>query len=75
MSIVYDCIRIVRRVIIHHKVLPLAIEDILFWMFSGFVIFHVMFMVNDGIIRSFSIGGFTNAFVLLSINIVSLVLI
>lgn len=36
----------------------MAIEDILFWMFSGFVIFHVTFMVNNGIIRSFSIGGF-----------------
>lgn len=27
-------------------------------MCSGFVIFHVTFLINDGIIRSFSIAGF-----------------
>ena len=58
LSVVYDVIRIFRRVIIHHKVPVLVAEDILFWMASGFVIFHVTFMVNNGIIRSFSIVGF-----------------
>ena len=58
LSIVYDILRIFRRVIIHRKVTILAIEDILFWMVSGFAMFHVIFMVNDGIIRSFALLAF-----------------
>lgn len=58
LSIGYDVLRIFRRVIIHRKVATLAIEDILFWMVSGFVMFHVIFMVNNGIIRSFALIAF-----------------
>lgn len=58
LSIIYDGLRILRRVFIHRKVTMLAIEDIIFWMMSGFVMFHVIFMVNDGIIRSFALMGF-----------------
>jgi len=58
LSIVYDGLRIFRRVIIHRKVAWLAVEDILFWMICGFAMFHVIFMVNDGIIRSFALIAF-----------------
>lgn len=58
LSIGYDILRIFRRVVIHRKVATLAIEDILFWMISGFAMFHVIFMVNDGIIRSFALMAF-----------------
>lgn len=44
--------------VIHRKVYVMAAEDILFWMMCGFFIFHVTFMVNDGIVRAFSVGGF-----------------
>lgn len=54
----YDCLRILRRVFIHRKILMLAVEDIIFWMLSGFAMFHVIFLVNDGIIRSFALLGF-----------------
>jgi len=58
LSIAYDALRIFRRVIIHRKVALLAAEDILFWMICGFAMFHVIFMVNDGIIRSFALVAF-----------------
>ena len=58
LSIVYDVLRIFRRVIIHRKIALLAAEDILFWMICGFAMFHVIFMVNDGIIRSFALIAF-----------------
>ena len=58
LSIAYDALRILRRVIIHRKVAMLATEDILFWMICGFAMFHVIFMVNDGIIRSFALMAF-----------------
>ena len=58
LSIAYDVLRIFRRVIIHRKIALLAAEDILFWMICGFAMFHVIFMVNDGIIRSFALIAF-----------------
>lgn len=58
LSIFYDGLRILRRVFIHKKITMLAIEDIIFWMISGFIMFHVIFMVNDGIIRVFALMGF-----------------
>lgn len=58
LSVLYDILRIFRRVVIHRKVYVMAAEDILFWMFCGFFIFHVTFMVNDGIVRAFSVIGF-----------------
>jgi len=58
LSIAYDVLRIFRRVVIHRKVGLLAAEDILFWMICGFAMFHVIFMVNDGIIRSFALIAF-----------------
>ena len=58
MSIAYDALRIFRRVIIHRKITLLAAEDILFWMICGFAMFHVIFMVNDGVIRSFALMAF-----------------
>jgi len=58
LSIAYDGLRIFRRVVIHRKVTLLAAEDILFWMISGFAMFHVIFMVNDGIIRGFALIAF-----------------
>jgi len=58
LSIAYDALRILRRVIIHRKVALMAAEDIVFWMIAGFAMFHVIFMVNDGIIRSFALMAF-----------------
>jgi len=54
----YDVIRIFRRIVIHRGIKLIFAEDIVFWMCSGFAVFHVTFMINDGVVRSFSIVGF-----------------
>lgn len=56
LLIVYDIIRISRRIIKHFKVL-VAIEDILFWVASSIFIFIMMYKQNNGDIRGFSIMG------------------
>lgn len=54
--IIYDCLRILRRIIPHNKQ-AVASEDLLFWIFSGVLIFNMMYEQNNGIIRGFSIMG------------------
>jgi len=53
---IYDIIRIFRR-IIKHRTLAIALEDGLYWLASGFLIFMMMYEENDGIVRGFSIIG------------------
>lgn len=58
LLLVYDGIRIVRRTFLHGKLL-IAIEDIIFWIFSGLLIFIMMYEKNNGIVRGtalFSMG-------------------
>ena len=58
LLVVYDGIRIVRRTFFHRKIW-IAIEDILFWIFSGFLVFIMMYEKNNGILRGtalFSMG-------------------
>lgn len=52
----YDILRIFRR-LITHKGLALAIEDILFWVLASFFIFAMIYRMNDGTIRGFSVMG------------------
>lgn len=56
LLVVYDCLRILRR-IVHHSGFLVSMEDLLFWTAGGFFIFHMAYQENYGIIRSFSIGG------------------
>lgn len=56
LLVVYDIIRIFRRIIRHSKIL-VAIEDILFWVASSIFIFIMMYRQNNGDIRGFSIMG------------------
>lgn len=54
--ILYDMIRVFRR-IVRHNWLVSAIEDILYWILCAFLIFRMMYIRNNGTIRSFSILG------------------
>lgn len=54
----YDCIRIFRRVVRHRKVWTMSAEDILFWVNAGITVFCVIYEMNNGIVRGFSIAGF-----------------
>lgn len=56
ISLVYDGIRIFRRIIKHGGLL-VALEDLIFWIGSGVMIFVMMYQQNNGIIRGFSIMG------------------
>ncbi len=56
LAVVYDCIRILRR-LFAHNVFWLSVEDILFWMFAAMAIFVVCFVEDAGNVRWFAIGG------------------
>lgn len=58
LALIYDFIRIFRRIAVHKGIILIFAEDIVFWMCCGFVIFYVTFLINDGIVRSFSLIGF-----------------
>lgn len=66
MLIVYDVLRILRRIVKHSRLL-VAIEDILFWVISSIFIFIMMYIENDGIIRGFSIMGMLLGMILYNI--------
>lgn len=55
---VYDIVRIFRRLVIHRSVIWICVEDILFWIGTGLIVFYVAYVMNDGGIRGFSIAGF-----------------
>lgn len=52
----YDCFRIVRRLIVHNT-MAVALEDLLFWIVTGFSIFALLYTYNNGSIRSYCIWG------------------
>ncbi|SET41639.1 spore cortex biosynthesis protein YabQ [[Clostridium] polysaccharolyticum] len=56
LVILYDCIRIFRRVIKHNKFWA-GFEDLLYWAVSAVLIFQMMYRINDGTIRGFAIVG------------------
>ncbi|HIS61757.1 MAG TPA: spore cortex biosynthesis protein YabQ [Candidatus Scybalomonas excrementigallinarum] len=52
----YDWFRIVRRLIPHHNIM-IAIEDLIFWIITGFSIFALIYQYNNGSIRAYCILG------------------
>ncbi|WMJ90558.1 spore cortex biosynthesis protein YabQ [Anaerocolumna sp. MB42-C2] len=54
LLILYDLLRIFRRVIIHNGFF-VAFEDLIYWVISSLLIFHMMYQQNNGIIRGFAI--------------------
>ncbi len=58
LLVIYDGVRVFRRIVKHTKAAE-WLEDILFWVISGCLIFRMMYQMNDGRIRSFSILGVT----------------
>jgi spore cortex biosynthesis protein YabQ len=55
---VYDGFRILRRVVKQNEII-IALEDLVFWVFAGVFIFAMMYHLNDGIIRGYSVMGMT----------------
>lgn len=56
ITIVYDLLRIVRRVI-KHSYPVVALEDILFWMFVSVALFLLLYHMNNGTVRWFAVFG------------------
>jgi len=54
ITIVYDFIRIFRRVISHGN-LWIGIEDFVFWIWTAFWVFSVLYRENDGNLRMYTI--------------------
>jgi spore cortex biosynthesis protein YabQ len=56
LLLVYDCLRILRRIVKHNGFF-VALEDLIFWVVSSVFIFAMIYKENDGIIRGFSVMG------------------
>ena len=56
ITIVYDLLRIFRRVIAHGN-WWIGIEDFIFWIWTAFWIFSVLYRENDGSFRMYTIGA------------------
>lgn len=53
LGMLYDVLRIFRRVIIHRYRWMRDIEDILYGMATGFIVFATVYRINYGIMRGF----------------------
>ena len=53
---IYDVLRIFRRIIKHGNI-AIALQDLLYWVGTGFVIFIMMYRENNGAIRGYAIIG------------------
>ncbi len=56
LLLLYDILRVFRR-IFPHKILAIGVEDFLYWMVSGCLIFRMLYQFNYGIIRWFTVFG------------------
>lgn len=54
--LVYDGLRILRRLIPHNSFF-LALEDLIFWVLTSLFIFAMIYTMNNGTIRGFSVMG------------------
>lgn len=52
--ILYDLIRIFRRVV-PHGVLAVALEDVLYWAGTALLIFQLLYQENDGAVRGYAL--------------------
>ncbi len=56
LLLVYDILRIIRRIIKHGAFL-IAVQDMIFWTAASLFIFSMIYRENNGIIRGYSILG------------------
>lgn len=52
IAISYDVLRILRRIVKHHDIM-VGIQDFLFWVAVGIVVFAMIFQCNDGVVRGY----------------------
>jgi len=54
MTLVYEGFRIFRR-LVRHGTFAVALEDLLYWIAYAFLLFRMLYLENDGIIRGFAL--------------------
>ena len=54
MMVLYDILRLWRR-LIHHNTFAVAVEDVLYWLVCGVLIFRMLYLENSGAVRGFAI--------------------
>lgn len=72
VAVVYDVIRIVRRVVKHNRFF-LSLEDILYWVFCAWEVFYLLYRESSGVLRWFAILGIALGMFLYLISISHLV--
>ncbi|WP_099469578.1 spore cortex biosynthesis protein YabQ [Konateibacter massiliensis] len=68
----YDVLRIFRR-IVKHGVFAVGLEDFLYWVGSGFFVFHIIYIRNDGVIRGFAILAIVLGMLLYNVTVSRLI--
>jgi spore cortex biosynthesis protein YabQ len=53
----YDTIRILRRMIVHRRVLWIAVEDIIFWIAAALHTYITFYQGTNGILRGYIVIG------------------
>ena len=56
LALLYDFIRLF-RCLVRHGTLALAVEDILYWLTCGILVFRMLYEENSGAIRGFAIAA------------------
>lgn len=56
LCMIYDCLRILRKVFLHSKIMAGA-EDLLFWIGSSLFVFSGFFRENAGVLRGYLLAG------------------
>ena len=64
----YRVLVVFTRLVKHHGFF-VALEDVLYWFLSAFVMFAVILVANDGAARWFSIAGMVVGMVIVSVII------
>ncbi len=59
----YDVLRVF-RLLIRHGWIWTGVEDFIYWAFSGFVTFYLLYMENDGALRFYVIGSILLAMII-----------
>ena len=54
MTMVYEVPRFLRY-LIRHGTFAVAVEDLIYWIAYGFLLFRMMYLENDGMIRGFAL--------------------
>lgn len=68
LAVVYDMLRIFRRVITRGTIL-VALEDIVFWIIAAFAVFNMIYENNSGNLRGYILVGLVIGIVLYELSL------